>query len=203
MSLLWTGRQENGRPRAAWFRVHVRLALAPGATTLHDAGPKTRGTFILGSRPLGSQQGASRGELRPTPTAFHPPGPPGTQHAHTHEHTHMHTHRRTHMCAHMHTHAHTHVCAHPHAHTHAHMHTRTHERARTCTHTNTHMHTCTHRRAHVCTHAHTCTHRRAHTHVRHRPRAPARVIREMHHGKAQDAYFLRPPGRGREPYRSL
>lgn len=148
MSLLWTGRQENGRPRAAWFRVHVRLALAPGATTLHDAGPKTRGTFILGSRPLGSQQGASRGELRPTPTAFHPPGPPGTQHAHTHEHTHMHTHRRTHMCAHMHTHAHTHVCAHPHAHTHAHMHTCTHAHARTCTHTNTRMHTQT--RAHIC-----------------------------------------------------
>lgn len=112
MSLLWTGRQENGRPRAAWFRVHVRLALAPGATTLHDAGPKTRGTFILGSRPLGSQQGASRGELRPTPTAFHPLGPPGTQHAHTHTNTHTCTHTGAHTCVHTCTHMHTQTRAH-------------------------------------------------------------------------------------------
>lgn len=158
MSLLWTGRQENGRPRAAWFRVHVRLALAPGATTLHDAGPKTRGTFILGSRPLGSQQGASCGELRPPPLPFTRRGPwAHSTHTHTRTHTHAHTQAHTHVCTHAHTCTHPCVCApartHPctHAHTHpcarAHAHTQT----RTCTHAHTDAHMC----ARMHTHAHT------------------------------------------------
>lgn len=60
------GGRENGRPRAAWCRVHVRLALAPGATTLHNAGPKTRGTLVLGSRP--PRLPAGRGLASPSVT---------------------------------------------------------------------------------------------------------------------------------------